>query len=69
DEFNGRVEAVDAVELRPRVSGYLQRVAYKEGDLVAQGALLFEIDPRPYRIALDRANAQQQRARAAASLA
>ena len=69
DEFNGRVEAVDAVELRPRVSGYLQRVAYKEGDLVAQGALLFEIDPRPYRIALDRANAQLQRARAAASLA
>ncbi|RQR80809.1 MULTISPECIES: efflux RND transporter periplasmic adaptor subunit [unclassified Burkholderia] len=69
DEFNGRVEAVDAVELRPRVSGYLQRIAYKEGDLVAQGAVLFEIDPRPYRIALDRANAQQQRARAAASLA
>ncbi|WP_334002454.1 efflux RND transporter periplasmic adaptor subunit [Burkholderia cepacia] len=69
DEFNGRVEAVDAVELRPRVSGYLQRVAYKEGDLVAQGALLFEIDPRPYRIALDRANAQLQRARAAAGLA
>ena len=67
--FNGRVEAVDAVELRPRVSGYLQRVAYKEGDLVAQGALLFEIDPRPYRIALDRANAQLQQARAAASLA
>ena len=59
-EFNGRVEAVDAVELRPRVSGYLQRVAYKEGSLVAQGALLFEIDPRPYRIALDRANAQLQ---------
>ncbi|HGL4262462.1 TPA: efflux RND transporter periplasmic adaptor subunit [Burkholderia dolosa] len=69
DEFNGRVEAVDAVELRPRVSGYLQRVAYKEGDLVAQGAVLFEIDPRPYRIALDRASAQQQRARAAAHLA
>jgi len=69
DEFNGRVEAVDAVELRPRVSGYLQRVAYKEGDLVAQGAVLFQIDPRPYRVALDRANAQQQRARAAASLA
>ncbi|WP_321804174.1 efflux RND transporter periplasmic adaptor subunit [Burkholderia sp. BCC1993] len=69
DEFNGRVEAVDAVELRPRVSGYLQRIAYKEGDLVARGAVLFEIDPRPYRIALDRANAQQQRARAAASLA
>ncbi|PCE32776.1 efflux RND transporter periplasmic adaptor subunit [Burkholderia ubonensis] len=69
DEFNGRVEAVDAVELRPRVSGYLQRVAYKEGDLVPQGAVLFVIDPRPYRIALDRAIAQRQRARAAAGLA
>ncbi|RQS65998.1 efflux RND transporter periplasmic adaptor subunit [Burkholderia sp. Bp8963] len=69
DEFNGRVEAVDAVELRPRVSGYLQRVAYKEGDLVPQGTVLFVIDPRPYRIALDRATAQRQRARAAASLA
>ncbi|WP_035487538.1 efflux RND transporter periplasmic adaptor subunit [Burkholderia multivorans] len=69
DEFNGRVEAVDAVELRPRVSGYLQRIRYKEGDLVAQGAVLFEIDPRPYRIALDRAIAQQQRARAAEHLA
>ncbi|PRE13197.1 efflux RND transporter periplasmic adaptor subunit [Burkholderia multivorans] len=69
DEFNGRVEAVDAVELRPRVSGYLQRIRYKEGDLVAQGAVLFEIDPRPYRIALDRSIAQQQRARAAEHLA
>lgn len=69
DEFNGRVEAVDAVELRPRVSGYLQRIRYKEGDLVAQGAVLFEIDPRPYRIALDRAIAQQQRAHAAEHLA
>ncbi|KVO54007.1 efflux RND transporter periplasmic adaptor subunit [Burkholderia stagnalis] len=69
DEFNGRVEAVDAVELRPRVSGYLQRVAYKEGDLVPQGTVLFVIDPRPYRIALDRATAQRQRSRAAAGLA
>ncbi|MBU9336853.1 efflux RND transporter periplasmic adaptor subunit [Burkholderia multivorans] len=69
DEFNGRVEAVDTVELRPRVSGYLQRIRYKEGDLVVQGAVLFEIDPRPYRIALDRAIAQQQRARAAEHLA
>ncbi|KND59915.1 RND efflux system, membrane fusion protein CmeA [Candidatus Burkholderia verschuerenii] len=69
DEFNGRVEAVDAVELRPRVSGYLQRVAFREGESVAQGALLFVIDQRPYHIALDRANAQSQRAQAAARLA
>jgi membrane fusion protein, multidrug efflux system len=69
DGFNGRVEAVDAVDLRARVSGYLQRVAYREGERVAQGALLFQIDPRPYRIALDRAQAQLERARAAARLA
>ncbi|MDN7473157.1 biotin/lipoyl-binding protein, partial [Burkholderia orbicola] len=56
DEFNGRVEAVDAVELRPRVSGYLQRVAYKEGDVVAQGALLLRIRPverNPVRARID----------------
>ncbi|WP_425354708.1 efflux RND transporter periplasmic adaptor subunit [Burkholderia ambifaria] len=69
DEFNGRVEAVDAVELRPRVSGYLERVAYKEGDRVVRGAVLFVIDQRPYRIALDRANAHLQRARATVNLA
>ncbi|XOC94121.1 efflux RND transporter periplasmic adaptor subunit [Burkholderia sp. 22PA0106] len=68
DEFNGRVEAVDAVELRPRVSGYLDRVVYKEGDSVAKGAVLFVIDRRPYLIALDRAKAQLQRARATAHL-
>ncbi|SAI68225.1 HlyD family secretion protein [Bordetella ansorpii] len=69
DEFNGRLEAVDAVELRPRVSGYLERVAFREGDFVTRGDVLFVIDPRPYRIALDRAIAQQQQARAAAQLA
>lgn len=69
DEFNGRVNAVDAVDLRPRVSGYLQRVAYKEGDPVAQGAVLFVIDQRPYRIALEKADAQLARARAAQALA
>ncbi|MGH8783060.1 efflux RND transporter periplasmic adaptor subunit [Paraburkholderia sp.] len=69
DEFNGRINAVDAVDLRPRVSGYLQRVSYKEGDQVAQGAVLFVIDQRPYRIALEKADAQLARARAAQSLA
>src|SRR5690606_7943058 len=49
DAFSGRVSAVETVELRPRVSGYVQRVAYEEGQLVGKGDLLFEIDPRPYR--------------------
>ncbi|KMZ11519.1 RND efflux system, membrane fusion protein CmeA [Candidatus Burkholderia humilis] len=69
DEFNGRVEAVDSVELRPRVSGYLQSVSYREGEAVQKGAVLFMIDQRPYRIALDQAAAQWQRAQAASQLA
>ncbi|MGY1459388.1 efflux RND transporter periplasmic adaptor subunit [Luteimonas sp. A534] len=68
DEFSGRVAAVESVELRPRVSGYVQRVAYDEGSEVAKGDLLFVIDQRPYRAALDQAQAQLERARAEARL-
>ncbi|KGM55768.1 acriflavin resistance protein AcrA [Lysobacter daejeonensis GH1-9] len=69
DEFTGRVSAVDSVELRPRVSGYVQRVAFVEGEDVRKGELLYVIDPRPYRAALDQAQAQLERARSEASLA
>jgi membrane fusion protein, multidrug efflux system len=69
DEFNGRVSAIGTVEIRPRVSGYVQRVAYIEGDEVKQGDILFVIDPRPYRDALDSATAQLARAKATAQLA
>nr|MDQ2703025.1 efflux RND transporter periplasmic adaptor subunit [Pseudomonadota bacterium] len=69
DEFNGRIAAVESVELRPRVSGYVQRVAYDEGSEVAKGDLLFVIDQRPYRAALDQALAGLERARAEARLA
>ena len=69
DTFNGRVSAVESVELRPRVSGYVQRVAFDEGQEVKKGDLLFVIDARPYRAALDQAQAQLQRARAEAKLA
>lgn len=68
-DATGRIAAVDSVELRPRVSGYVQRVAYTEGEEVAQGDLLFVIDPRPYRAALQRAEAELARARADAQLA
>ena len=68
DEFSGRIAAVESVELRPRVSGYVQRVAYDEGSEVAKGDLLFVIDQRPYRAALDQAQAQLERARAEARL-
>ena len=69
DDFTGRVAAVESVELRPRVSGYVQRVAYAEGQEVRKGDLLFVIDPRPYQAALDRAQAELARARAEARLA
>ena len=54
DEFTGRVEAVNTVEVRPRVSGYLQKVNFREGDLVRRGDLLFELDPRPFQAEVDR---------------
>jgi membrane fusion protein, multidrug efflux system len=69
DDFTGRVAAVETVQLRPRVSGYVQRVAYKEGQEVHKGDLLFVIDQRPYRAALDRALADLERARSEARLA
>ena len=69
DEFTGRLEAVDQVEIRPRVSGYIKRVAFSEGKEVKKGEVLFEIDPRPYQADLARAEAELERARSAASLA
>jgi multidrug efflux system membrane fusion protein len=69
DEFTGRIAAIDTVELRPRVSGYIDRIAFKEGDEVKAGDLLFVIDPRPYRIALDSARAQLERAHSSAQFA
>jgi RND family efflux transporter MFP subunit len=54
-DFTGRLEAVYSVEIRARVTGYLDRVCFKDGDEVNEGASLFEIDPRPYKVDLDRA--------------
>jgi RND family efflux transporter MFP subunit len=69
DEFTGRLEAVDQVEIRARVSGYIKRVAFAEGKEVSRGEVLFEIDPRPYQADLARAEAELERARSAAKLA
>ena len=49
DEFTGRLQAVDTIQLRPRVSGYVDSVHFKEGAIVRKGDLLFRIDPRPYQ--------------------
>ncbi len=57
DEYTARIEAVESVEIRPRVSGYLQSVQFKDGTMVAKGDLLFVIDPRPYEAALRHAEA------------
>jgi RND family efflux transporter MFP subunit len=57
DEFTGRFDAVDSVEVRARVSGYLAEVKFTEGSLVRKGDLLLVIDQRPFKIALDDAEA------------
>jgi RND family efflux transporter MFP subunit len=57
-EFTARTAAVDSVEVRAHVWGYLQKVNFKEGDLVKEGDVLFEIDPRPYEALLNQAKAK-----------
>lgn len=68
DDFSGRVEAVENVDLRPRVSGYIERVNYEEGQEVRKGDVLFTIDSRSYRAELARAQADLARARSQAEL-
>lgn len=63
DELSGRLEAPESVEIRPRVSGYIDRVAFTEGSLVKQGELLFQIDPRPFEAEVKRLEAELQQAR------
>jgi len=57
-DFTGRTEAVQSVDIRPRVTGYLVKIPFKEGANVKAGDLLFEIDPRPYQAQLDSAQGQ-----------
>ncbi len=57
-DFTGRTEAVQSVDIRPRVTGYLVNIPFKEGATVKAGDLLFEIDPRPYQAQLDSAEGQ-----------
>ncbi len=64
DEFTGRVEAVETVDVRPRVSGHIQEVCFKSGQFVKKGDVLFIIDPRWYQAAYDRASAEFEQAKA-----
>ena len=59
-DFTARIAAVDSVEVRAHVWGYLETVNFKEGSLIKKGEVLFEIDPRPYQALLDQANAKLQ---------
>ena len=69
DEFTGRLDAVDSVEIRPRVSGYLQEVRFQSGQLVKKGDVLFVIDPRTRKATFDRAEADLLRAQAQSEVA
>lgn len=68
DEFTGRFEASDQVEVRARVSGFLDSVHFRDGDLVKAGDLLFTIDQRPYKLAVDASRAEVARAKAQVDL-
>ncbi len=64
DELTGRLEAVNTVEIRPRVSGYVSAVRFREGAIVRRGDLLFQIDARPFQADVDRLRAELARAKA-----
>jgi RND family efflux transporter MFP subunit len=69
DEFTGRFEAIDRVEVRPRVSGYISSINFTEGSEVKKGDVLFVIDQRPYAAELKRAQAQLAQAKSQLALA
>lgn len=64
DEYIGRFEAIQDVEIRPRVSGAIDQVLFRDGQIVRRGQALFTIDPRPYRATLMQAQASVAKARA-----
>lgn len=69
DEYTGQLQAVESVEVRARVNGYLQSIHFEDGQIVKKGDLLFVIDPRPYQAELDRAEADLRLAQAQLELA
>src|SRR5690242_20945711 len=69
DEYTGRFAAVELVEIRARVSGFIDAVHFNEGQLVKQGDILFVIDQRPYKLAVEQAQADLERAKAKLQIA
>jgi multidrug efflux system membrane fusion protein len=68
DEYTGRFEAIEQVEVRPRVSGFIDKIHFTDGQMVKKGDPLFTIDPRPYQIAVDSAKSDVDKARAQVTL-
>ena len=68
-EFTGRLEAIDSVEIHPRVGGFIDSIRFEEGAKVRKGEVLFQIDPRPFQAEVDRLSAELERAQAKAELA
>lgn len=64
DEYTGRFEALATVDVRARVSGFIDSIHFRDGQIIEKGALLFVIDQRPYQIAVEQAKADLERARA-----
>src|SRR5215475_5561642 len=64
DEYVGRFVAIDAVEVRARVSGYLDQIHFQDGQIVKQGDLMFTVDKRPFQSSLDQDKANLSQARA-----
>src|SRR3982751_4002460 len=69
DEFTGRLDPVESVDIRPRVSGYITEIHFEAGAIVKKGDLLYVIDPRPYQADFDRAAAEVERMQAQEKLA
>src|SRR4051812_2248746 len=59
DDYAGRFEGIEDVQVRPRVSGQITKIAFREGVEVKRGEFLFQIDPRPFQAALDQARGQE----------
>ena len=69
DEYTGRFEALATVDIRARVSGFIDSIHFRDGQVVQKGDLLFVIDPRPYKLAVDQAKADLERARSKLEIA
>jgi multidrug efflux pump subunit AcrA (membrane-fusion protein) len=69
DEYTGRFASVATVEVRARVSGFIDSLHFKDGQIVKKGDLLFVIDPRPYKLAVEQAKGDVERARAKLEIA